>query len=188
MKKTIFMFLIPLFLVLSGCAMNMHTEGTTKYEKYRAVKKIALLPASFEKRFVADRMNKINSLAMESAVKDGYIVVGTDNLKKFLGGEYETLVKNPTNKKIVNKIARKFRIEAVVACEVNEWQQDVSVQDNPGKVLNKVALTYTTYNAKTLKPMAKNSGSNQNTDVLSEESVINDVAKNLATKLIMSVL
>lgn len=188
MKKIIFMLCMPLFLLFSGCALNMHTEGTTKFEKYHPVKKIALLPASYEKKFVADKMDKINYQAMEPMTKSGYVVVGADKLKKFLGGEYEALIKKPTNKKLIRKIARKFGVEAVVTCEVKEWQQDAALEDRPGKVLNKVALTYTSYDARTLKPIAKNSGSNENTDAISEESVITEVAKDLAAKLITSVL
>jgi hypothetical protein len=188
MKKTIFILFIPLVLLFSGCAMNMQTAGTTKFEKYHPVKKIALLPAAHEKKFIADRMDKINYQAMEPTLQDGYVVVGVDKIKKYLGGGYEAFAKNPTNKKVIRKIAKKFGVEAVVSCEVTEWRQDAPVQDSGGKVLNKVSLTYTSLDAKTLKPLAKNSGSNENTAVLSEESVITTVAKELAAKLIKSVL
>lgn len=188
MKKTALLVFIPLLLLFSGCSMNMQTAGATKFEKYHPVKKIALLPASHEKKFIADRMDKINYQAMGPAIQDGYVVVGVDTIKKYLGGGYEAFAKNPKNKKVIRKIAHKFGVEAVVLCEVTEWRQDAPVQDSGGKVLNKVSLAYTSLDARTLKPLAKNSGSNENMDVLSEESVITTVAKELAAKLIKSVL
>jgi hypothetical protein len=185
MKKALFFTLMPL-LIFAGCAGNMKTAGVTKHENYRAVKKIAFLPASYDKEFVADRMNKINYQVMEPDIQKGYTVVSVDQIKKLLGKNYKSLEKDPTNKNLLRQIARKFGIEAVIYCEVNEWQPDAAVPDRPGYYLNKVALTYTSYDPKTLKPISKNSGSNESVGALSEESVINKLAKDLAAKLIKS--
>lgn len=186
MKKTIFIMLMSLIMVFTGCAWNMKTAGVTKYENYRAVKKIAFFPASYDKEFIADRMNKINYQVMEPGIQKGYTVVSADQIKKLLGKNYKALEKAPTNKKLLRQIARKLGIEAVIYCEVNEWQPDVAVPDRAGYYLNKVSLTYTSYDSKTLKPISRNSGSNESVDKLSEESVINKLAKDLAAKLIKS--
>jgi len=186
MKKTVKFMLVSLLVVAVGCVGTMKTSGVTKYENYRAVKKIAFLPASSGKDFVAARMNKINYEVMEPAAKEGYTVVSVDQVKKLLGKNYRALEKDPTNKKLLNQIARKFGIEAVIHCEINEWQPDAAVKDRPGYFSNKVALTYTSYDPKTVKPISKISGSNESVDTLSEESVINKLAKDLAAKLIRS--
>jgi hypothetical protein len=186
MKKVILFMLIPLVMVFTGCAGNMKIAGVTKYENYRAVIKVAFLPASYDKEFVAERMNKINYQVMEPDIQKGYTVISIDQIKKYLGKNYKALEKDPTNKKLLRQIARKFGIEAIIYCEVNEWQPDAAVPDRPGYFLNKVALTYTSYDPNTLKPISKNNGSNESVGALSEESVINVLAKDLAAKLVKS--
>jgi hypothetical protein len=186
MKKAFIFTLVSLVLMFAGCAGGMKTAGVAKFENYRAVKKMAFLPASADKDFVAQRMNKINYEVMEPAGKEGYIVVGVDQEKKLLGKNFKSLEKDPMNKRLLRQIARKFDVEAFIVCEVNEWQADAAVPDKAGSYLNKISLTYTSYDAKTLKPIAKINGSNESVDVLSEESVINRLAKELAVKLIRS--
>jgi hypothetical protein len=186
MKKSAFIVLVSLAVMFTGCAGNMKTSEVSKFENYRAVKKIAFLPASADKGFVAERMNKINSEVMEPAAKEGYTVVSVDQVKKLLGKNFNALEKDPMNKRLLRQVVRKFGVEAFIVCEVNEWQADAAVPDKAGYYLNKAALTYTSYDAKTFKPISKISGSNESVDALSEDSVINRLAKELAVKLIRS--
>jgi hypothetical protein len=185
-KKDIFYVLIPLAMAFAGCAGTMHVTEVTKYKNHHEYKKIALLPATYDREDVAGEMNKINYRVMEPDIRDGHTVVSVGQIKRYLGRHYETLQKNPLDKKLLRRIAHKFRIDAVISCEVTGWQTDIPVPDRAGYFLNKVSLTYTLYDAKKLKPISKISGTNENTDVLSEESVVKKLAKELAEKLIKS--
>ncbi|HUL00728.1 MAG TPA: hypothetical protein VLX29_07725 [Nitrospirota bacterium] len=185
MKMIFITMIMPLVILLTGCS-GMHTAEVAKYDNYRQIKKIAFAPTAYKKEFVAERMDRINYLAMEKSTQQGYTIVSVDQIRKLLGKNFKTFEKEPMNAKMVRQITRKFDIEALVSCEINECQQDVAVKDRPGYVLNKVSLTYTMYDIKTRKPIAKISGSNENTDLFSEESVIGNLAKELAAKLIKS--
>jgi hypothetical protein len=183
-RKIGFLIFIPIIMSIFGCAGSIRTNGVTKFDGYRDSKKMAILPTVYDNKTVAERMNNIHYKLVQPAIKQGYTVISVDQIENFLGKEFKELEKDPTNEKIINNIAAKFGIEVVLYCKVNEWQQDVLTRDRGGYFFNRVSLSYSIIDAKTLRPMAKISGSTEDTSLLNGDQFMDKLATHLAGKLI----
>lgn len=184
MNKIGFLMVVIISMSLIGCASSIRTSGVTKFDGYRESKKMAILPTVYDNKTVAERMNNIHYKLVQPAINQGYTVISVDQVENFLGKEFKELEKDPTNENLINKISAKFGIEVVLYCKVNEWQQDVLNRDKAGYFFNKVSLSYSLIDAKTLRPMAKINGSTEDTSLLDGDQFMDRLARHLAGKLI----
>lgn len=188
MKRNIFkigfMIFIPVMVLLFGCTGIIRTSGVTKFDNWRDVKKIAFLPTVYENKSIAERMNKIHYKLTQVARQQGYIIISVDEVENYLGKEFKELEKDPTNEALIKKIASKFDIEAVIYCKINDWQQDILDRNRGGYYFNKLSLSYSMIDAKTLRPMSKISGTNEDTAMLDGDMVIDGLAEQLTNKFL----
>lgn len=184
MRKIQITISLLFLLLMLGCAATIHTDGVVKFENYREVKRAAFLPAVHDNRAVVERMNKINYKVIEPALKAGYTIISVDEVENYLGKEFKELEKDPLNEKLIEKIATKYNLEAVVYCKINEWRQDELTRDRGGYYFDRVSLSYQMIDAKTFRTLSKISGNTEENITLNGDRSMDFLVMQLAAGLI----